>query len=477
MQYFYPFYIIAVAILVSKVFLTRGKPTKTIAWLMVIIFIPFLGMLLYLMLGINRRREKFFKIKRTKQLDHYRQRVDTFFGNIVDEVESNFVELRPHVKLVKLMLKSTQFLPYKGNRVQILRDGPATFESIFIALEKATSFIHLQYYIYEDGALADRLAKVFAQKISEGVEVRLIYDGIGSRKLSRNYLRRLMKMGVQVHGFLPIRLKQFVTSFNYRNHRKILIVDGEIAYTGGINISDKYLIGDPYLGVWHDMHVSFEGPIVRSFQAVFSMDWYFASQKEELLQSRYFPKQNRKGNSTVQIVVSGPDSDFSSIRQQYFTIINQARHYIYITNSYVIPGAVILEALKNAAQSGVDVRILVPSNSDSTIVKWSIRSYFEELLLSGVRIFLFGDGFLHSKVIISDDSIASVGTANLDIRSFEQNFEINGIVYDAEIAQELKTYFQSDCVHSVELELKSFQSRPLREKLKEGMARIFSPIL
>lgn len=477
MAIFYLLYISAGLVLIRKLLLASGKPTKTIAWLLVIIFIPFIGMLLYLMLGVNRRKEKFFKLKSHHNLQQYQQRVNAFYGTIDQELYKGFEVIRPHLKLAKIMLRSSQFLPYQGNLVEILRDGQATFDSIFNALESAQRFIHLQYYIYEDGVLADRLADIFDRKIKEGVEIRIIYDGIGSRKLSRKHIRHLRHIGVQIYGFLPIRLKQFVTSFNYRNHRKIVIVDGVIGYTGGINVSDKYIHGDPDLGMWHDLHVKLEGPIVKSLQAVFAMDWCFVSQQDELLQNDYFPDVKPRGNATIQMVVGGPDSDFSAVRQAYFTLINQARDYIYITNSYVIPGTAILESLRNAALSGRDVRLLVPINSDSTVVKWSIRSYFEEMLQAGVRIFLYKDGFLHSKTIVVDDTVSSIGTANLDIRSFEQNFEVNGIFYDRNVALKLKEYFLEDCTQSEELNYSEFLHRPTREKMIEGVARMFSPIL
>jgi cardiolipin synthase len=270
---------------------------------------------------------------------------------------------------------------------------------------------------------------------------------------------------------------RLLSSINYRNHRKIVIVDGRIGFTGGINVSDKYVIGDPILGNWYDMHLQLKGTIVNSLQAVFAMDWSFASGTVNLLSTKYILKHTAPGRSIAQIVASGPDSDFSSVQQLYFSIINNAKDYVYITNPYIIPGEAILEAMQVAAMSGVDIRLLLSTNSDSFLVKWNVRSYFENLLEAGVKIYLYPDGFLHSKVIISDDALTSIGTANLDIRSFEQNYEVNALIYDSKITIDLKQDFLTDCCKSTLMSYEQHLKRPKIERLKEGLAKVFSPVL
>ncbi|MBT8301422.1 MAG: cardiolipin synthase, partial [Maribacter sp.] len=284
-------------------------------------------------------------------------------------------------------------------------------------------------------------------------------------------------IGVEVYPFLPFKLGRFLASINYRNHRKIIIVDGKIAFTGGINISDKYLKGDLVLGKWHDMHLQLKGASVLDLQVVFAIDWFLVSGDSSELDIELPKLSKTVGNQIVQIVYGGPDDYFSPIGQTYFSLINNSKKYIYITNPYVIPGTAILRALEVAANSGVDVRLLVSAKADSVLVKWSVRSYFESLLKAGVKIYQFQEGFLHSKIIVSDDEIVSIGTANMDIRSFEQNYEVNALVYDKETAILLKHEFLNEVEHSRSVEYETFKDRPYLEKLKEGFAKVFSPLL
>ncbi|MGO3719888.1 MAG: cardiolipin synthase [Mesonia hippocampi] len=404
------------------------------------------------------------------------KKIEDYYKSI-DSKEEIPIQLKEHIKLVKLITKSAKFLPSSGNELTPLKDGKVTFDAIFKAMESATQFIHIQYYIFEDGTLAQRFLNILKQKVNEGVEVRFMYDDLGSRLLSNKYLKLLKNAGVEVFSFLPMRFGRLISSLNYRNHRKIVVVDGLVAFTGGINVSDKYIKGDAHLGVWHDMHLQLKGPIVNSLQSVFAVDWSFASGKDDILSTKYFTTHHSAGKSIAQVVSSGPDSDFSSIHQLYFSIINRAKDYIYITNPYIIPGEALMQALQVAALSGIDVRLLLSSNSDSHLVKWTVRSYFEDFLEAGIKIYLYPDGFLHSKVIISDDELTTIGTANLDIRSFEQNYEVNVLVYEKAMTQKLKIDFLKDCEKSHQISYTNFIERPKLERLKEGIAKIFSPVL
>lgn len=462
--------------LVGKLLLNGIRPTKTLAWLLAIFTIPVGGMLLYFILGRNRKKNKFYKLKKTKEISEYYEQVDHYY-NSLNEESTIPIAIKKHVKLAKLIIKGSKFIPSIGNQLTPLKNGPATFEAIFAAMETAKKFIHIQYYIFEEGDLADKFKSILIRKHKEGVEVRFLYDALGSRTLSNKYINSLKEKGIEVYSFLPMKLGKFLSSINYRNHRKIIIVDGVIGFTGGINVSDKYIKGDAILGNWYDMHLQLKGDVVNSLESVFAMDWYFASGKDDLLNIQYFLKNETLGNSVAQVVASGPDSDFSSIHQLYYSIINSAKKYVYITNPYIIPGEAIKEALQVAAMSGIDVRFLLSANSDSSIVKWNVRSYFETLLESGVKIYLYPDGFLHSKVIISDDELTSIGTANLDIRSFEQNYEVNVLIYDTEITTKLKLDFLKDCEKSNQIEYQHYIKRPQIERLKEGVAKVFSPIL
>lgn len=365
----------------------------------------------------------------------------------------------------------------RHNRLRLLKDGKTTFAAIFDALNNAEYTIHLEYYIFEEGELAERLLALFAVKIRQGVNVRMIYDGVGSFSLSRSYLKRLVAVGVETYPFLPFKFGRFLRSVNYRNHRKIVVIDGALAFTGGINVSDKYLKGDPGLGNWHDMHLSIEGEAANHLDYVFTTDWYLVSQETiaPLPVKQKLPVVHL--NTPVQIAYGGPDDDYPVLEQAYFTMINEAKNYVYVTNPYIIPGQAILQALQTAALGGVDVRLMISEKVDNKIVGWCVRSYFESLLKSGVKIFLYPDGFLHSKIIVSDDAISTIGTANLDDRSFEQNYEVNAIIYDTPFAKLLKDDFLKDSATSTLLSYQEQLERPWSIKFKEGFGRVFSPLL
>ena len=457
--------LIAVAIVISLL-INGVRPAKTLAWLLAIFTIPVGGILLYLMVGRNRRKNKLVRIKKKVTIEN-----PLLDYNLWPEL------IQKHRKIIRLAEKNSSFPPTVNNTIMYLKDGKTTFETIFHALENAVSFIHLQYYIFEEGELADNLLDLFHKKIDEGVKIRLIYDEIGSFSLSKSYLKKLKDMGVEVYPFLPFRFGRFLTSLNYRNHRKIIVVDGNVAFTGGINVSDKYLKGDTVLGKWHDMHLKIEGSAVDHLNRVFLTDWQLVGGQHIDLSKEDYLERNIDEKKIIQIVSSGPDNDFPAIEQVYFSIINQAQKYLYITNPYIIPGYAIMTALETAALSGVDVRMMVSENNDNRLVNWSVRSYFEPLLKAGVKIYLFPDGFLHSKIMISDDSISSVGTANIDIRSFEQNYEVNALVYNVDFTKELKQDFLKDSGDSIQLTYENHSKRPWSDKLKEGAAKIFSPVL
>ena len=460
---FVSLYIFLALFIVLSILLHGAKPTKTLAWLLTIFTIPVGGILLYILLGRNRRKNTLLKLKNTV---------------VVNPLLKESASLNnKYEKLRSLIHKNCNSPLTDDNLLQALKNGKITFESIFDALRKAEHQIHLQYYIFEEGELADSLLRLFQNKISQGVQIRMIYDGVGSFSLRKAYLKKLESIGVEVYPFLPFKLGRFLRSVNYRNHRKIIVIDGIVAFTGGINISDKYLKGDPNLGNWHDMHLRIEGQAARHLDAVFSSDWYLVSQKTILPVSSAAVTDRSGAGKLVQIVSGGPDDDFPVLEQAYFTMINQAKDYLYITNPYIIPGPAIIQALQTTALSGVDVRLMISEKVDSKIVGWCVRSYFEALLKSGISIYLFPDGFLHSKIIVSDDAISTIGTANLDDRSFEQNYEVNAIIYDAAFARLLKEDFLKDSTISRRLSYEEHLKRSWGEKLKEGFGKVFSPVL
>lgn len=275
---------------------------------------------------------------------------------------------------------------------------------------------------------------------------------------------------------MPVRFPRLANRINYRNHRKIAVIDGTIGYVGGLNVADRYLTGHPDLGAWRDTHLRIEGDAVKGLQLVFLTDWYFVS-GQDIARQELFPSVEIDEQLPIQIVASGPDSDYAGILQGYFASIHLARKYLYISNAYLIPNESILTALKTAALSGVDIRILIPEQSDSKLAQWSTQSYLEELLQAGVRMYLYQAGFLHTKVLIADDVLSSVGTANWDHRSFEQNFEVNAFLYDRPTAETLKTQFLEDLQRARELSLEQFRQRPPWKKGISSLARLLSPLL
>lgn len=455
------------------IILYGSRPTKSLSWLLIIILFPFIGIILYIIFGINRRKFKFFKLKQTVRRRLYKE---SFDQELIKDYQIQFDD-KICSKLSQLMKKSSGFTTLSGNKINILQDGQTTFDTIFTALEKAKKFIHLQYYILEEGELVDKLYEVVKKKIQENVEVRVLYDAIGSYSLKKNTILRFKNIGVKIFPIMPLHYGSFLFTLNYRNHRKILIIDGEIGFTGGINISDKYINPESDLGIWDDTHMYLNGPAVDHLHRVFIKDYYFASDKELLLADRYLPKIKKTGDVPIQIVSSGPDSDHPSIMQQYITMINLAEKYIHISNPYFIPNSAMLESLRVAALSDVKIKLLIPRKSDSWLAKYSVLSFLEELLFLGIEVYQQKEDFLHSKLIIIDDKIASVGSGNFDHRSFEHNFETNVLIYDENISKELSKHFLKDCDTSTLLNYESFKNRSLKMKLLEGIARFFNPLL
>jgi len=452
--------------MVISLLLNGVRPSKTLAWLLAIFTIPVAGALLYILFGRNRRKSKMFSQKhQTAPNDQFKN-------------EDCRPEISANKEKITSLISNTSKCPVTCyNHLELLKDGRNTFESIFNALEEAKEHIHLQYYIFEDGLLADKLLEVFERKVAENVTIRLLYDGIGSYSLSKKYLKKLKGIGVETAQFLPFKFGRFLSSLNYRNHRKIIVIDNKIGFTGGINISDKYLKGDPAQGKWHDSHLKIEGEAVDFLNRTFVTDWFLASVKKVDLNTLKIYRTQKKYTS-LQIVPSSPDDDFDVMEQVYFSIINSAEKYLYIVNPYIIPNHAILQALITAALSGVDVKILMSSSTDIKLVDWCVRAYFESYLKAGIKIYLYEEGFLHSKVMLCDDEIASIGTANLDNRSLQQNYEAQVFVYDNELCRKMKSDFLSDCDKSTLLsDYEKFKSRSWGKKLIEGFAKLLSPLL
>lgn len=449
------------------------RPTKSISWVLAILALPFAGPLLYYLFGVNRRKFKLFKFKEAERRRLYESHLNDL-NNQKEFIES--FDPAKTKKLSKLIESNCILSAYSGNKVVLLNSGKDTFESLYKAIAKAEQFIHLQYFIIEEGQVVDRLYALFKEKIKQGVEVRMIYDALGSFSFSRKSIKQFQDIGVKTHAIMPVRFNNLLFTLNYRNHRKLVIIDGHTGFTGGVNLSDMYLVSKDDLGIWNDFHLKIEGPVVNSLHRIFIKDYHFSGDEELLLQKKYLPDIKRAGESIVQMVTSGPDSSHPAIMQQYIAMINAAEKSIYIANPYFIPGVTVLQALKIAAMSGVEVNILVPKKSDSILARLSMYSNFEGMLRAGVHIYLRPD-FSHSKVIVIDSEIASVGSGNFDHRSFEHNFETNALLYEKALAKDIVNKFKERCTVSIKLDFEVFKDRPVAQKFFEGLARFFSPLL
>ncbi len=475
-QVFTIIYTIVSIIVGIDILLDNRDPASTMAWLMVLIILPVIGIFLYLYVGRNHRKKETFIKKRKEDYEilNHLLREQLSFIDYENIFKKNLNDTRG--KIIPLLLNNTRAPITVNNKVRVLQNGEVTFTEMLNAIESAKDHIHIEYFIIKDSHIGRKFQQALIKKAKEGVEVRLIYDAVGCIRLKKSFTRPLEDAGVEIHVFLPVTIPLFGSRLNYRNHRKILVVDGKIGFVGGLNIGDEYLGRNEKMGFWRDTHLKIEGEAVYVLQGIFLADWYFVA-KESIDGSKYFPPQGHCGEEVVQIASSGPDSYWASIHQAYFSAINSARERVYITTPYLVPDEGILLALKIAALRGVDVRLLLPIKPDHITVFWASKSHFEELLEAGVKVYQYEKGFVHGKVFVVDNNFVSIGTANLDIRSFHLNFEVNAFIYDKEVNNNVAKDFLDDLEVSREVVLAEYINRPITDKIKESVARIFSPVL
>lgn len=467
--------IITVIWIVFYILLENQDPQKTISWILVITLIPIAGIIFYFVVGRNWRKEKIFSRKIIADFEQLEKIKEAKIANISDQILSDDKNIAAKFGIINLLHKNNKALLTEHNRVLVLNNGAETFNAIIHAILNAKDHIHLEYYIIEDDKIGNKIRELLIKKAGEGVKIRIIYDDIGSWGLNSKFIGSLTSAGIEVFSFMPVKFYRFAFKINYRNHRKIVVVDGKIGFVGGLNIADKYISGSAETGFWRDTHLRIEGESVLSLQFVFLTDWYFVSD-QFVHDDKYFPDNLINEKCLVQIAASGPDSDWASIMQTYFYSITTAKKYVYISTPYFMPNESILTALKTAAMSGVDVRIILPSKSDSFISYWGSMSYLAELLEAGIKIFMYEKGFTHSKILIADDILCSVGTANMDIRSFDQNFEISALIYNEPVTCFLKKCFFDDLGSCNQLLCDDYLKRGYLSKIKESVARVFSPL-
>lgn len=462
-------YSIIIIITMVRVLMDNRQPAKTMAWMLVLMFIPFLGIILYIFFGQNTRKER--KIWQ-QSLDQLTKRSMLEF---VEQKDFNIPE--EYRTISNLFMNQNLALPFKNNEVEIYTSGYDFFPSLLMEIGKAEHHIHIDTFIISDDPLGRIIADALIDKARQGIEVRLIYDDVGSWRTPNSFFTRIRNEGIEVYAFMPVRFPAFTSRVNYRNHRKICVIDGEVGFIGGMNIARRYVQGTPKQS-WRDTHVKLTGAAVYGLQRAFLVDWYFVS-KVLITERSYYPEiiigQN---NSLVQVVTSSPTSLWPEIEQGYVRILTNAKHYVYMETPYFLPTDPILFAMRVAALSGVDVRLMIPYETDTKVVEWASRSYVIEASRAGVKILLYRKGFNHSKLLVSDDAMATIGSTNVDFRSFENDFEANAFFYDKKIALQVKEVFLADQKDSIDLDdVRRFIKKPFLQRLWESFVRLLSPLL
>lgn len=459
------------------VFFQRKEPKSVWAWLLILYFLPILGFVFYLFAGTDfYKRRKF----RTKEIeDHISEAIREQEHSIrTRELVKDAPELSGYSDLVYYNLESTGAVLTGDNAVDIFTDGNEKFEALITDMETAEHFIHIQYYIIKNDVLFERIRRVLERKVKEGVEVRILFDAMGCRSVSRRYWKKLKEAGIQTAEFFPASLRRMHLRINYRNHRKIAVIDGKKAYVGGFNIGKEYIGLDPKFGYWRDTHLRIRGSAVLALELRFIMDWNYTA-KENLFQEEKYFKVPEKiyGDSLIQIIYSGPDTSLQNIRNNYLRLIAKAEKSIYIQTPYFIPDEAILNALIIAAHSGIEVNIMIPCKPDHPFVYWATYSYIGDMVHAGAKCYTYNNGFLHAKGVIVDEKVLCYGTANMDIRSFQLNFEVNAVIYDQKEAARMTEIFREDLKQCRQITKDFYNRRSLYIRIKEQFCRLLSPVL
>lgn len=470
---------------ITIVFFERKDPRAVWGWLLLLYFIPVMGFVFYLLLGMNMRKLKMFK---TKEIEdalnfHIQKQEENIFRNqfcISDE------KLKDYQDLVLYNLEASQAVYTEKNIVEIYTDGNVKFDALMEAIDQAKYYILIQYYIIKKDILFERMVKHLKRKVKEGVSVRILVDGMGGRTVQKSFWKQLRADGIEVAEFFPALLGRLQFRVNYRNHRKIVVVDGTVGFVGGFNIGKEYIGLDAKFGYWRDTHLQITGEAVLGLKLRFVMDWNYAARQnlfsdEALWQEELTMHNQKEKNETekigIQIISSGPDSRYSQIHNTYVRMIAKAKSSIYIQTPYFIPDSSMVDALIIAAMSGVDVRIMIPCKPDHPFVYWATYSYIGDMLAAGIKCYTYDNGFLHAKGIVVDGMISCYGTANMDSRSFFLNFEVNAVIYSSLIGQKLTDIFLNDLQKSTEITKYDYSQRNLIVRFKEQVSRLLGPVL
>ena len=462
-------YVVVIIIVMVRVLMDNRQPAKTMAWMLVLTFIPMLGIILYFFFGQTTRKERKIWQYSMDQLTKH---------SMLEFVEQKRLHLpNEYRELINLFMNQNWVLPFKNNETEIYTSGYEFFPSLLMEIGKAEHHIHLDTFIIASDPMGQIVADALIDKARQGVEVRIIYDDVGSWKTKNRFFDRMRAEGIEVYAFMPVRFPVFTSKVNYRNHRKICVIDGEVGFIGGMNVAKRYVKGIKQLA-WRDTHVKITGAAVYGLQRAFLVDWFFVS-RELITDHVYYPASKvAENDSLIQIVTSSPTSLWPEIEQGYVRVLTSAKQYVYMETPYFLPTDPILFAMRTAALSGVDVRLMIPYETDTKIVEWASRTYVLDTVKAGVKVYLYKAGFNHSKLLVADDSIATIGSTNVDFRSFENDFEANAFFYDKKIALEVKDIFLKDQEECVALEdVRNLTHRSFLQRLWESMVRLLSPLL
>lgn len=465
-------YIMVIVSIIVTILMDNRQPAKTMAWVMVLLFVPVAGIILYIFFGQNTRKMRFIS---QRSLDQLSKR------QMLEFVEQR--ELRMPDKfqsLVRLFTNQSLALPFKDNEAEFYTDGYQFFPALLQSISRARHHIHLETYIFDDDPLGRLIADALIQKAKEGVEIRVIYDDVGCWRVPSAFFERMKKAGIDVCAFMPVKFPAFTSKVNYRNHRKVCVIDGIEGFTGGINIALRYVKGMRNGTLpWRDTHMRLRGSIVYALQRAFLVDWYFVD-RTLVTNRKYYPPMPWKisNDCLAQMVTSSPIAPWPDIMQGYVRILLEAKSYVYMESPYFLPTEPVLFAMRTAALAGVDVRLMVPRHSDSHLLEWASLSYVVETLAAGVKIKLYEGGFNHSKLLVADDEVSTCGSTNIDFRSFENNFESNVFFYDRQMALRIKELYTADEAQSVDFnDVDTLRHRPYLHRLTESLFRLLAPLL
>ena len=462
-------YFLTVLAVIVVVLSENRNPVKSMAWVLVLVLLPVLGLVIYLIFG---RSLKGMSLISRSDLRELRRMNEFSYPTQASEGMSD--ESR---QLISLVNKLSGPHLFTGNDVEVFTTGVDKFESLKRDIANATDHIHVQYFIIENDAVGGELLSLLMDKAREGVQVRVLYDYVGSFYMRPRLLKQMRQAGIEVHPFLELSLTQFAFRVNWRNHRKIVVIDGQVGYVGGMNIADRYVTGDKQWSAWRDTHLRVTGEAVMALQYSFAIDWNFTTRK--LLNSpslRYTGPQGSM-NLTMQMMGSGPTNRWNSISFVFFKAITLAKRRVYVQTPYFLPSDALLKALESAALSGVDVRLMIPRKLDSEMLRLATGSYIKECLLSGIKVYMYEPTVMHAKVVIIDDEFVTTGSTNFDFRSFEHNFEFNVLIYNKEFNEKMRQVFEADMEQCTRLSISKWKQRPLLHKALESVVRLISPIL